>query len=126
MMSRDGIGQRRADAQRVALMGLRDSMNGSDLRCLIVERVRVEMAAKFGPYTYLPPYMEVRRGSRLLVIISVSERLGREPHFVINVPGRLGFEVGAGVTQDAASTATHLRSVRELADVSTDEGREPA
>ncbi|RCG23464.1 hypothetical protein DQ384_34500 [Sphaerisporangium album] len=82
------------------------------------------MAVKFGPYIYLPPYMEVRRGARLLVIISVSERLGRDPHFVITPPDRQGFGVGVGDTQDAESTAKHLRSVQQLADVTTDEGSE--
>ncbi|RCG29085.1 hypothetical protein DQ384_22370 [Sphaerisporangium album] len=125
MTSPQGIGQRRAYAQRDALIGLRASMNGAGLRCLIVERVRVVMAAKFGPRIYLPPYMEVRRGTRLLVTISVSERMGRDPHFVITPPGRQGFGFGVGDIQDAASTAKHLRSVRQLADVTTDEGSEP-
>jgi hypothetical protein len=124
MTSPQGIGQRRAYAQRDALSGLRASMNGAGLRCLIVERVRVVMRAKFGPRIYLPPYMEVRRGTRLLATISVSERMGRDPYFVVTPPGRPGFGVGAGDIQDAESTVKHLRSARPLTDVTADEGRE--
>ncbi|MEV6979920.1 hypothetical protein AB0M95_01450 [Sphaerisporangium sp. NPDC051017] len=104
---------------------MRDSMKLPGARFLIVERARLLMRVKYGARIYLPPYMEVRIGSRLVVTISVSQRMGRPPFFLAKPPGDLSVGVMAGEVGDTESTAKHIRSVQELAGVSTDDDGEP-
>lgn len=111
-MFSEEITLRRATAQRDALVDLGKILIGSGLRCLVVERVRLMITRSYGPRAYLPPHMEVRDGARLVVTISVSERAGRRPYFMVTLPG--GIQVRMGDVTDAESTAGYVRRVPEL------------
>jgi hypothetical protein len=105
---------RRAIAQCDALVELSRAVTGAGLRCLVVERVRLVVTRSWGPRGYLPPYLEVRDGARLVVTISVSERAGRRPFYVVTLPG--GLQVRMGEVGDAESTAGYVRQMPGLLD----------